>query len=110
MTDFFTDRTTAVLTTVLNGTASRQRALAGNIANAETPGFHRQDVDFATQLSIQVNQPDADPDDVIAAHAAGMRAVAVGWTLRPREELLALNPEAFIETAGELLELFSLTA
>ena len=51
-----------------------------------------------------------NPDDIIAAHAAGMRAVAVGWTLRPREELLALNPEAIIETAGELLELFSLTA
>lgn len=67
MSNIFIDRTTAVLTAVLDGTATRQTALAANIANAETPGYHRRDVDFATQLSAQVERPDADPDDVIAA-------------------------------------------
>lgn len=50
MVDIFTDRASAVLTKVMDGTAIRQRALANNIANTETPGYQRQDVDFATRL------------------------------------------------------------
>ncbi|MHB0936955.1 MAG: HAD-IA family hydrolase [Armatimonadota bacterium] len=46
-----------------------------------------------------------NPDDIIAAHAAGMRAVAVGWSLRSRESLLAHHPEAIIDTPDELLAL-----
>jgi len=46
-----------------------------------------------------------NPDDIIAARAAGMRAVAVGWSLRPRAELLAEHPDAFIDAPADLLAL-----
>ncbi|HEY3378216.1 MAG TPA: HAD-IA family hydrolase [Armatimonadota bacterium] len=46
-----------------------------------------------------------NPDDIHAAHAAGIGAVAVGWALRPRAELSAARPEAIIDTPGELLTL-----
>jgi len=46
-----------------------------------------------------------NPDDIIAAHAAGMSAVAVGWSLRLRSALLAHHPDAFIDAPSDLLAL-----
>jgi flagellar basal-body rod protein FlgB len=41
---------------LLDASVLRQQAIATNIANAETPGFHRLDIapDFATQLKARV--------------------------------------------------------
>jgi pyrophosphatase PpaX len=45
------------------------------------------------------------PFDVRAAKAAGIHAVAVGWGgIHDREVLLAAEPEAFVETAEDLLD------
>ena len=73
MSDLFSDRTSAVLTKVLDGTATRQRALSNNIANAETPGYRRQDVDFATQLRDIIDRSGNDPQAIVRA----VEAVAV---------------------------------
>ena len=35
----------------LNLRAQRQEILAGNIANADTPGYQARDIDFANQLN-----------------------------------------------------------
>ncbi len=45
---------------LLDATALRQDAIATNVANAETPGFHRLDVgaDFATQLRSHLESGD----------------------------------------------------
>jgi pyrophosphatase PpaX len=44
------------------------------------------------------------PFDVEAARRAGVHAIAVGWGgIHPRERLEALRPDAFVETAEELL-------
>jgi len=51
-----------------------------------------------------------NPDDIIAAHAAGMRAVAVGWSLRAREELLAVQPDAIIDTPHDLCTFLALAS
>ena len=45
------DQTQLVLEQALAGSASRQQVLANNIANANTPGFTRSDLDFQGQLS-----------------------------------------------------------
>jgi pyrophosphatase PpaX len=46
------------------------------------------------------------PFDVESAKAAGVFAVAVGWGgIHPRERVEAAEPDAFVETAEELLEL-----
>ena len=49
-----------------------------------------------------------NPDDIIAARAAGMTAVAVAWSLRTRESLLAQHPDALIEHPDKLLALLDL--
>jgi flagellar basal-body rod protein FlgB len=45
------DVTQALLERALVGSSMRQTALANNIANANTPGFKRSDVDFASTLA-----------------------------------------------------------
>jgi flagellar basal-body rod protein FlgB len=44
------DLTHILLEQALVGSSARQRALAANLANANTPGYHRVDVDFHTTL------------------------------------------------------------
>ena len=41
------DTTQIGLERALSGSALRQQAIAQNIANVNTPGYRRQDVDFA---------------------------------------------------------------
>ena len=45
------DTTQLGLERAMAGAAQRQSTLAGNIANANTPGYQRKDVDFHTALS-----------------------------------------------------------
>jgi flagellar basal-body rod protein FlgB len=57
MADLFLDTTSVVLAKVLDGSARRQRVLADNIANADTPGYTRQDLPFDAQLREVINRP-----------------------------------------------------
>ena len=45
------DTTQTGLERALAGSSLRQQAIAQNIANVNTPGYRRQDVDFASALS-----------------------------------------------------------
>jgi len=52
MSDIFSDNQMLnVLKSGLNGVSARHKALSNNIANADTPGFKRSDVDFYGTLS-----------------------------------------------------------
>jgi flagellar basal-body rod protein FlgB len=51
------DVTQAALDEALAGSALRQQALANNLANANTPGFKRSDVDFQTALANELSAP-----------------------------------------------------
>ena len=42
------------------------------------------------------------PNDVLAAHGAGMRSVAVSWGLVARERLVAARPAALVDDVGTL--------
>lgn len=42
------------------------------------------------------------PNDILAARAAGVRSIAVGYGLGTREQLLALAPDIFIENLEQL--------
>jgi flagellar basal-body rod protein FlgB len=44
------DTTQIGLERALSGSSLRQQAIAQNLANVNTPGYRRQDVDFATAL------------------------------------------------------------
>ena len=50
------DTTQIGLERALSGSALRQEAIASNIANVNTPGYRRQDVDFQSALQAARNQ------------------------------------------------------
>jgi flagellar basal-body rod protein FlgB len=56
--DIQADLTSKALVKLLDGTALRQKVLTNNLANCDTPGYVRQDVNFEEQLSEAVRQQD----------------------------------------------------
>ena len=59
--DLLADATIAALAKTLDGVAARHRAIAKNIANADTPGFERSDVSFESDLEAALKQAQAHP-------------------------------------------------
>jgi flagellar basal-body rod protein FlgB len=53
------DTTQLALERAIEGAGKRHEALAGNLANANTPGYQRVDVDFHTALASAVNRGEA---------------------------------------------------
>jgi flagellar basal-body rod protein FlgB len=83
---------------LLDASALRQEAIASNIANAETPGYHRVDVspDFAQQLkaSLANGGPPGALDSLQPKLAEDHQARSVrpdGNTVELEHELLAMN-------------------
>jgi flagellar basal-body rod protein FlgB len=59
------DTTQLALTRAISGASSRQDALAANIANADTPGYQRVDVDFHGALAAAMGS--SDPNAALAS-------------------------------------------
>jgi flagellar basal-body rod protein FlgB len=59
----------AVLGSALDGIALRQRVIADNIANVDTPGYRASSVDFESSLrgAISSGDPGADLSPVVTA-------------------------------------------
>ena len=53
------DNTQLALERAISGASLRQEVLANNLANAETPGFKRSDVDFHTTLAQAMKTGDS---------------------------------------------------
>src|SRR5690242_17858413 len=53
------DNTQLGLERAISGASLRQSVLANNLANAETPGYRRMDVDFHDALAQAMNSGDA---------------------------------------------------
>jgi flagellar basal-body rod protein FlgB len=86
---------------LLDAAVLRQEAIASNIANAETPGYHRLDIapDFAQQLKSRMAAGDfAATADQIKPHLAeDLTARSMrpdGNTVEIERELLAMNNNA----------------
>lgn len=60
------DPTTAALLKSLQGTRHEQEALAGNLANAETPGYRAVRVSFQETLSRALRAPQSRRSETIA--------------------------------------------
>src|SRR5690349_17979662 len=52
------DTTQLALQAAISGASTRQNALAANIANADTPGYRRVDVDFHSALASAMGSSD----------------------------------------------------
>ena len=59
------DGTQLVLEQAMAGASARQQVLANNIANADTPNFHRSDLDFRSQLLAAVQADSKEQLDAI---------------------------------------------
>jgi flagellar basal-body rod protein FlgB len=86
---------------LLDASVVRQQAIASNIANAETPGYHRVDVapDFAEQLKAKLNSGElASGADSLSPHLAddpAARSVRPdGNSVDIEHELLSMNRNA----------------
>src|SRR4051812_37757818 len=53
------DNTQLALERAISGASMRQEVLSNNLANAETPGFQRSDVDFHSTLAAAMKTDDA---------------------------------------------------
>ena len=65
--------TSAALTSALNGLSQRQRAVADNIANVNTPGYHAQRVQFEQALASSVEAGDGHATATTAVSAEPTR-------------------------------------
>jgi flagellar basal-body rod protein FlgB len=69
------DTTQIGLERSLSGASLRQEAIASNIANVNTPGYRRQDVDFASALSAAWDQGKSGVADVKPAMQTDASAI-----------------------------------
>jgi flagellar basal-body rod protein FlgB len=56
------DTTQSALEAAISGAAQRQQALAANLANVNTPGYQRVDVDFHSTLSAALGSGEGAGD------------------------------------------------
>lgn len=76
--------------------AQRQRALGSNIANIDTPGYIRQDIDFGQYLSTMNS-----PLETKLSEKLGPSAVALDRTEEPVDaanELMAMQENSILYT------------
>lgn len=76
------DPTQVALTAAMRGATARQTALAGNLANVDTPGYVRKDVDFHDALRLAMTGSTGagagagvDPEPVTGAGTGAMDAM-----------------------------------
>lgn len=69
--DFLTDRTMNLTELAMDGLMARQKVIAANIANAETPGYQRKDVIFEDQL-VKIMQQENLKENIKKANSSGM--------------------------------------
>lgn len=54
--NLFNDSTTPLLTRYLDLGAVRQRLIASNLANVDTPGYRTRDIDFGSEMQKALDQ------------------------------------------------------
>jgi flagellar basal-body rod protein FlgB len=73
-------QTIGMLENAIAGASEAHTSIANNIANAQTPNFHRTDVSFKEALARSV--PDVDPDSFML-ETNDPRQIGVGGALTP---------------------------
>jgi flagellar basal-body rod protein FlgB len=90
--DFLTDVTTSGLQRALQGLTARQQATAANIANAQTPGYRAQRVNFEDSLTSALNAGDPQSASIDTVDA-GTPANITGNTVQLDSEVTDLQKE-----------------
>ncbi len=94
------DKTSAALQTSLSMRQLRHNVTASNIANAETPGYHAQKMDFEEALARSV-----DLDGLRGMSTSNEKHFSVGGpTAKVRPDIYE-NPEGAINNDGNTVDL-----
>ena len=105
------DTTQLALGSALQGSSVRQKALADNLANVDTPGYVRKDVDFHSALSAALESGD-DPQGMSFSAAddasAPVRADGNSVDVDAENSALAQNAleyDALAKVAGSRIDI-----
>jgi flagellar basal-body rod protein FlgB len=94
----------AYLDAALSGLAARQRAIANNVANVDTPNFKASEVDFEATLRNAIQRgstsSSASPPDQAALNTAVSRSTLEGGT-SARDDGNNVDIEREMEMLGE---------
>lgn len=107
------DNTQIALERAISGASMRQTVLANNLANAETPGFRRSDVDFHSALTQAMDSGESANIDAVQFTAQQeqqtLRADGNGVDIDTEAAAMAKNGleyEALISVAKSRIEIF----
>jgi flagellar basal-body rod protein FlgB len=107
------DNTQLALERAISGASMRQSVLANNLANAETPGFQRSDVDFHDALSQAMSSGSGAAIDAVQFSAKQdpqtLRADGNGVDVDTESAAMAKNGleyEALVSVAKSRIEIF----
>lgn len=105
------DNTTLLLERAMSGASMRQSVLAANLANANTPGYLRRDVDFegalreavdrGTEIADVAFQPEVDQSAVLRADGNGVDVDTEAAGLAKNE----LHYEALVSVSSARLDI-----
>lgn len=90
------DPVSAILGSALDGLSTRQRVIADNIANVDTPGFRATSVDFESSLAAAIDAGEMPADGVAPTTAPTQTPVGPnGNNVDLRKESLAAIQSQF---------------
>ena len=89
------DAVFAVLSSALDGLSLRQRVIADNVANVDTPDFRATSVDFETSLRAAVEGGRIDDEVAARLLASDTPVGANGNNVDLRKEMLAATQTQF---------------
>lgn len=86
------DRSFSVLHKIIQAANARQKVIASNIANADTPGYKAKDIKFSNFLKKEVKLAATDPKHISSNNSAGVKGKIVSehnpsWKDRNNVEL-----------------------
>jgi len=107
------DNTQLALERAISGASMRQSVIANNLANAETPGFRRMDVDFHDTLAQAMQSADSATIEATSftptQGSTSMRADGNGVDVDTESATMAKNGleyEALVSVAKARIQIF----
>jgi flagellar basal-body rod protein FlgB len=85
------DSTELTLTAAMRGATARQQALSDNLANVDTPGYVRKDVDFQDTLKAALAGGTSTGSGAASATAAASSLDGMSFTAQPDSSSTAMR-------------------
>jgi len=90
------DASVGLLNKILDCTAMRQKVLAHNLANVNTPGYKRMDVEFRAALNAAIENPDIPGEKPMVVTDTASPGRFDGNNVSLQKELGEMNENALL--------------